>query len=226
MNNVGTPLGDYVELIISILETRYAEEYELLAYLAADDRVTFNEFARNSSTWVSHLEGYGVVAKSHGEYHFRINVVRENVLSKKRRLSMPGTIEQRWASISERRNAIETRLREIVRMLLKTTYGTAEAKRKIVDVMANAPQKLHAQQAQFDHIFKRDLFFSDLKRIIEKEWPLFERVFKSDRSRFATFMETVNTFRNDAHARPIGDDDYALLAAHMMWLEKCVEENC
>jgi hypothetical protein len=197
-----------------------------LAYLAADDRPTFNEFAKNSSDWVNHLEGYGIVTKSHGEYHFRVNVVREHVLSKTRKLRMPGNIEQKWAAISERRNAMEARLREIVRMLLKTTYGTSEGKRKIIDVMTNASQKARAQDAQFDNVFKGELYFSDLKRIIEKEWPLFERVFKGDKPRFATFMETVNKFRIDAHAMPIEDDDYTLVAAHITWLEKCIDENC
>jgi hypothetical protein len=218
-------IGEYVDLILNILETRYPEEYELLGYLASDDHTTFNDFASSGMTWISHLEGYGLISKSYGQYHFRMNVVRESVRGKHARLAIPGPIEQRWAVISERRNAFELRLRELTRMLLKTTFGSPDAKTKIISAMVKPSQRSTSEGIAYDDIFKGELYFLDLKRAVENEWQVFQRVFKGDRARFSLFMDTVNKFRIDAHAKSISEEDCALVLAHLRWLEVCTEEN-
>lgn len=224
---------EYIELILVILRERYKEEYELLVYLARKDYETFASFAKESIEWTKHLVGYGLISAPPdlpNYYTFNIEAVRLAILEKEGMRSLPDSDEARWKIISEERNRFEHKLREVIRFILKTNYGEAKAKDQIVAAMQKTSQKAKAVSAKYDEIFsdkmKDELYFSDLKRVIENNWQTFSHVFKSDRVKFSQFMEIVNKNRVEAHAKSISSDEFALVKSSLDWLWGCLEANC
>lgn len=226
-------IQEYIELILHILREKYNDEYVLLTYLAHDDYVTFTSFARESNDWTKHLVGYGLISSSPSlpnQYHFRIGAVRTTILEKENRRPLPNSAEARWKSISEERNRFEKRFRSVARLLLKTSLGETKAKAAIIDVMNKQTQKIKANNAKYDDIFsdnkENELYFLDLKKVVEANWHIFSNIFKGDKAKFSTFMDIVNKQRGDAHANTISEDDFTLAKSSLDWLWGCLETNC
>jgi len=55
-----------------------------------------------------------------------------------------------------------------------------------------------------------ELYFSQLKIIITKEWQSFQKLF-ADQNKFTTYIDYINEYRKDAHAKSISEDDFATL---------------
>ena len=68
-----------------------------------------------------------------------------------------------------------------------------------------------------------ELYFLDLKKVIEKNWDKFERIFY-DKVKFSNFMDYINDNRVDAHAKTISKDDLALLRIAFKWIEDKYQE--
>ncbi|GJM78704.1 hypothetical protein HMSSN139_12000 [Paenibacillus sp. HMSSN-139] len=69
--------GNYIEMILEVLEQYYIDEYEMLKMLSVDDLESFKEFASLSPTYTNHLLGYGIVNHFNGEYSYKIELVKE-----------------------------------------------------------------------------------------------------------------------------------------------------
>ena len=54
---------------------------------------------------------------------------------------------------------------------------------------------------------KAEIYFEDLRKIIAKEWVLFENIFGRDKVGFNTYMSAINKYRADTHAKDISDHD-------------------
>lgn len=218
-------IAEYVDLILHILIERYPDEYRLLQHLSAGDVETFMSFANQDRAWIAHLVGYGLICKSNERYHFRISVVEESVRRESAHLSCPQTVEERWSLLSEHRNAAEARLRELVRSLLKIALGVADAKTAIIAAMAKPQQKQRAEGEKYDAIYTAELYFLDLKRAVENNWPVFKNVFRDDLGRFSAYMSEVNRYRADAHAKSITDTQFSDAMSALGWLKDCLDEN-
>jgi len=220
-------------LILHILREKFHDEYILLTYLAHDDHVTFTSFAKESNDWTKHLVGYGLISSSPSlpnQYHFRIGAVRTTILENENRRPLPNSAEARWKIISEERNRFEKGFRSVARLLLKTSLGETKAKAAIIDVMNKQTQKIKANNAKYDDIFsdnkENELYFLDLKKVVEANWNIFSNIFKGDKTKFSTFMDIVNKQRGDAHANTISADDFTLAKSSLDWLWGCLEANC
>lgn len=54
---------------------------------------------------------------------------------------------------------------------------------------------------------KSEVYLEDIRKIIAKDWILFENIFGKDKEGFNTYMTAVNKYRADSHAKEILDQD-------------------
>lgn len=126
--------ASYFDMILDVLSNFYPDEYDMLTYLANDDYETFNEFAEMHPAFTSHLIGYGLINKYNNGYRFNIDSIKKYLSMKEKFTKFLRTTEERWREISERRNAAERKLRKIVMLVMKTTFGEVDAKDKILKI--------------------------------------------------------------------------------------------
>lgn len=207
---------DYLDLIIIILKEKYPLEYELLEYLAQDDSKTFDEYANESIEIIEHLLGYGLIKKNSSNYHFKIKSIKPYIKEKSTISAIPTTREAKWAKISEMRNSLEIDLRLLIKQTLRSNYGVQEAKNKFLSILSN---KSKYDNMAFNDIFKSHLYFEDLRKIIEKEWAIFEKIFNKDKGIFSRHMEMINKYRIDAHANEIDDATVGLVFSSIKWID-------
>ncbi len=212
---------DYLDLIIIILKEKYPLEYELLEYLSQDDFETFNDYANTSNELIAHLLGYGLIKEEYSNYHFRIKSIKPYIKEKSIIDVIPSTKEAKWSMISEKRNNLETNLRTIVKQTLRSNFGIEDGKNKFISILSN---KHKYENMGFNDIFKSHLYFEDLRKIIEKEWEVFKKIFNNDKTIFSRHMELVNKYRIDAHANEIDNSTMGLVLSSLQWLTKQIED--
>jgi len=159
------------------------------------------------------------------KYHFRLSVVEDAVRRESKHLQSPDTVEDRWRLLSEHRNSLETRIRELVRAHLKICLGVQSAKDAVMEVLRKPNQKRNAESMKYDQIFEAELYFSDLRRAIEMNWEIFTNIFRNDLSRFSSAMREINTYRADAHATTITRDQFSSAMSALAWLRESLDEN-
>lgn len=217
----------YIGLILGILMERYPEEYELLQLLAAERSEEFHRAAAEYPDAVAHINGYGLIKQVGGIYHFRIGAVQQVVRHSARALMCPESMEERWSLIGRERNMFEWKCKKLVRQLMKVIYGEMDAKSKIIAVMKQSSQTQKCQGLSFDEIFsdKGDIYLLDLKDIIVREWELFKRTFKDNKSEFQIAMDAANKYRIDTHAREITKENFRKVMPKLVWLHDCIDAN-
>jgi len=225
IKQISNNIKDYIDLILQILIDKYPNEYELLEYLANGDENTFLEFASQSREWILHLEGYGLITEQDNKFFFRINMVSELIKTNTKKIKLPSSIEEKWEVISKKRNSLESKLKAITKLLLKTSLGNTKARESIISAMSKPNQKSKALTFAYDEIFEKEIYFLDLKRVIEINWKIFENIFKSDKQKFTMYMDLANKNRADAHAKEIATDDFNITISSIHWLTECLEEN-
>ncbi len=134
---------------------------------------------------------------------------------------IPSTKEAKWSMISEKRNNLETNLRTIVKQTLRSNFGIEDGKNKFISILSN---KHKYENMGFNDIFKSHLYFEDLRKIIEKEWEVFKKIFNNDKTIFSRHMELVNKYRIDAHANEIDNSTMGLVLSSLQWLTKQIED--
>ena len=201
--------GNYVKMVITVLKEHYSDEYEMLQFLALDDYQTFNEFATCSNDYINHLVGYNIIDRNNNLYFFKIEAIKQYLIEKNKYKKLNLTLADKLKEISERRNELEPRLRTVVRTLLYAKYGENEAKKIVLDIFGEK-RKTQNYNTPFKGLFNpkvTDIYFEDLRKIISKEWDVFNNVFCKDKNSFMTYMNVINKDRNDAHAKDISDDE-------------------
>lgn len=132
---------------------------------------------------------------------------------------------ERLIEINIRRNAIEKKLRSIVLNFIR--YSSLQektqlvAKDRILAIIDSAKRgqfaNLHAEQ-----IMESNYMWSDLIKLIKKEWPLFERIF-ADQNEFSKHCDIIND-RPDAHAKQIDEADMAMYRRSLKWMEDILSQ--
>lgn len=202
---------NYLEMIVNILKTSYSDEYEMLTMLATGDIDTFNEFSELHPSFTSHLIGYGLIKKDYSGYDFNIDAIKEYILnqSKYRRIGL--SKEDMWAEISQRRNSAEMKLRKLVKMLLQANLGSSKAKDAVLNIFGGA-RKLKLNKLSYDDLFNAsvsEIYFSDLTKIISKNWAVFQNMFEYTQKEIFDKLEFINKSRADAHAKEISEEQFA-----------------
>lgn len=215
----------YNEMILEVLKNFYNDEYQMLEFLAIDDLETFKEFANLSPLYTSHLLGYGIIDENNGKFYFKIDSIKKYLSEKKKYKRIGLSQKEKLHEISERRNKIEPQLRLIARRVLFSKYGENEAKKIVLKIMGKEREQKY-YSSKLKEIFnsnKSMIYFEDLRKIIAKEWVLFEMIFGKDKNEFNTFMNVINKYRMDAHAKEINDDEMALFRVSSSKLENYIE---
>lgn len=216
----------YVEMILEVLRQYYPDEYRMLEYLARGDTTLFCDYAENHPNYTTHLLGYGVLQKSAGGYSFRIEAVRKYLQALKKYEKLQLTAAEAWQEVSERRNALETRLRRVVRLLLVAKYGSEQARIQVMRVVKPKRKDIpdEATLSMLLNDTESLLYFADLRRIVLDDWEVFRNVFGGDQGGFDTRMKTVNSQRIDAHAKVIDPQIMAYFRLCISTLEKQVTD--
>jgi hypothetical protein len=127
----------------------------------------------------------------------------------------------KWSKISEKRNSLETDLRLLIKQVLRINYGIEEGKKKFLAILSN---KSKYENISFNDMFKSHLYFEDLRKIIEKEWQIFDKIFNKDKTIFSRHMEIINSHRSDAHANEIDDSTMGLVLSSIQWMDNKTKE--
>lgn len=219
--------SSYIEMILTVLKEYYNDEYEMLKFLALGDLDTFNDFAKLSKEYTSHLLGYNILDKNVDKFTFKIESVKNFLIEGNKYKKIDLSQEEMLAEISERRNSIEPKLRDILRKGLRQEYGENEAKKKVLDIFGD-PRKSRYSAYSYKEIFdprKADIYIEDIRKNIEKEWNVFENIFGKDKESFSVAMKAINKYRADAHAKPINKDEMDYFRVCATRLETYINEQ-
>lgn len=130
-----------------------------------------------------------------------------------------GEWAEELAALGKRRNILERKLREMVVNFVRfdalAAGKNAEVRERIVSVLPenqrNALRHLSAEEAMLKFLW------TDLVKLIVKEWVLFGRIF-GDKAQFVQNSEIIND-RYDAHAKDADSADFALYRRALSHLE-------
>lgn len=216
---------NYIAMILDVLTDQYSREFEMLRLLAAGDQERFRIYAESSPRDVEHLIGYGLIEKVNDNHVFRIAAVELAVKKSARDLVCPETVEERWALLSRERNQFEFRFRDFVRSSLKVALGKKQAKDEVISVMRKPQQATTARDLEYDLIFAKEFYFSNLKDLAIRHWDRFKYLFNEDKARFQHAMEVGNQYRADAHAKSVTAEQFRDAMPQLVWLTTSFEEN-
>ena len=200
--------------ILGVLEDYYPNEYELLKVLALDGSDKFKRKLVYGDSSISHLLGYCLIQNVGGDYYIRIKSIGDYLIRKNPYdITITDDIKRR-EQIVRRRSIIENEMRSLIANQLRIKYGKKAREQLIQKINGTttdktqepkikaAPNLAHAMQ---------ELYFSQLKELIIKDWKDYNTIFV-DRVKFEQFFETINKFRKvDAHSSSISDEDNAIL---------------
>ncbi len=132
-----------------------------------------------------------------------------------------GEWAEELASISRRRNTLERKTREFVRVVLKVTLPAG--KDWITVVNSTLPTRRRDECAGLapDALMSK-LFWIELSAIIAREWTHFESFFH-DKKRLQNAFALLNE-RPDAHAKDLDLADVALQRRELTWLEERIAQ--
>lgn len=221
---INNSIIDYLDLIITVLRERYPDEYQLIEYLAAGDQKTFTEFFGMSEKLVEHLIGYGLVKHDSENFHFTIKTIASYINTQSRIRLLPTTREEKWHRLCEGRNRLETDLRQLISHTLKYKHSPDKAKEIFLAIISPPDRQKSLSLLKFSDIFRSKLYFEDLRKVIEKNWSDFEKVFNNEKSKFSQYMTIINSTRGDAHANDVSDDDMGLFEITIDWLQTKVDK--
>lgn len=224
----GERYSHYFDMILQVLIEFYPEEYDMLTYLALDDIESFLDLANLSAELIAHLKGYGVIDENDGTYYFKIESIKQYLISKNQYKNKLKSPEERWKEISERRNKLESNLRQVVRMQLQSHFGKSDAFQKVIDIFGD-PRKSKSQGKEYSDLFdpnKTEIYFSDLTKLIQKYYQeaSFSNIFGTNKSETVACMEVINKYRTDAHAKNIDSSEMEFFRVHIGKIENLVNE--
>lgn len=218
-------IDPFMEMIMGVLKEIYPEEVEMLSMLADGKDREFKEFADSDMSLTRHLLGYGILLRDVGHYSFRLEVVRDYLRRVRKHQRMSLSNEERWTEISERRNALEQELRDLVRQQLIAFHG----KRAHAALLAaiDERRKPNLQTIGYRDLLHRTsspLYLDELRCIVSKYWDCFQNIFRAEKPRVEMYLQDINKFRVDAHAKEISVDDFSRLRVSFSVIEDFIRE--
>lgn len=215
-----------IEQILSVLEDYYPSEYELLKILALDGSDMFKKKMPLGDSSITHLLGYCLVTRERNDYFIRIRSIELYLNKKHKYEKLLDDSSEKLARITERRGKIEKQLRRIIQTQLLLKYGK-KAKDQMIKVASGATkdksQETKLRSADFKAAMQ-ELYFWQLKTLILDDWKSYQMLFP-DKKKFETFFDIINSYRADAHAKEIDEEDEALLNYAFKYFEKMLEES-
>lgn len=213
----------YVEMILGVLKTWYPNEYELLEILAIDGGEELKKNLEYKAKEMQHLLGYGIVKEINDNYYITINAVSIYLEENHKLHGKMSSKEQAWSNVSKRRNSLEYKLRKIMFLRMTMQYGHKKVKGKLLEVVdSGRKEREKLQDLEVNDLIENHFYLLDVKQVILKNWSLFESIF-IDKVKFENFIDMINKFRIDAHAKIIEESDMLLLMLAFNWFDEKTE---
>lgn len=219
-------MAGIIEQILGVLENYYPEEFQLLKKLALDGRASFSQEIANREKVIQHLCGYRLIEKEDGEYFIRIKSIEDYLRDKYIYDMTLDSQSDKRLRLNIRREKLEALLRDIIFHNSQIKYGK-KATEKLCEILFGTG-KSNSQKEQMSGKKLKDameeLYFSQLKIIILKDWKDYQSIF-GDRIKFEQFFDIVNQARNSsAHPRVVDEEDEALFNIAFQYFEKRLQE--
>ncbi len=216
-----------IEQILSVIENYYPKEFELLKRLALDGRNAFKKEIALGEKGIQHLIGYCLIEKADGEYFIRIKSIEEYIKSKFIYDATLNEQKDKRARINVRRDNIEEKLRSIILHSLQVKYGK-KAKEQLISIAekttTDTTQKTKLLNASSLKKAIEELYFSQIKAIMDKDWKNYAVIFP-DKSKFEAYMDILSRSRTvGAHVRSITQDEEILYGIAFEYFENILEE--
>ncbi len=219
-------MSGMIEQILCVLQNYYPEEFELLKKLALDGRQSFNKELSMGGREIQHLCGYCLIEKDNGEYFIRIKSIEEYLKNQFIYDSTLNSQSEKRARLNIRRDALENKLRTIIFYNMRTKYGKRAKEKLISNIKGTTTDKTQESKMR-DVTFKmalEELYFSQLKDIILKEWKDYQNIF-NDKVKFQEFFDLVNRSRGAGdHTRSLQEEDELMYNIAFKFFEKCLQD--
>ena len=214
--------------ILGVLEDYYPYEYELLKILALNGSNKFKSELVYGDSSISHLLGYCLIKYVDDDYYIRIKSIGDYLIRKNPYdITLTDDVEKR-EQIVRRRSIIENAMRSLIASQLRIKYGKKAREQlvqKINGTTTDKTQEPKIKEAPDLSHAMQELYFSQLKELILKDWKDYNTIFV-DRVKFEQFFETINKFRKvDAHSGSISDEDNAILHIAFKYFEDKLLED-
>lgn len=214
----------YCRLITQVLLDNYKEEYRFLENLALGN---LQENAKYDPTMITHLIGYGIIENNQGVLGYRIEVLKNYMARKYAYNKQNMSLEEKWSEISERRNKVEPKLRQMIKNQLKSIYGVGVAKTKVLDAMRDDLRTKYSH-LKYEELFdpsKCEIYFSHLGQIVFKYYEdAFKHVFSKNKHTTRSYFSIINDLRKDCHAGDVTEDEMQTFRGAIGILEKDIKE--
>lgn len=220
-----TKMEAVIQQILGVLEDYYPSEYNLLKILALDGSDAFKSRLPFGDSSIAHLLGYCLIKREQEDYFIRIRTIAVYLNEKHKYEKKIDDLSEKRARISMRRSAIEEKLRNLIQANLTLKYGK-KAKEHMISMAKKATTDQNQEARLQGKALKdamQELYFSQLKVLIIKDWSSYQSLFP-DRVKFEQFFDIMNTYRVDAHAKALGDEEEALLNYAFRYFETALEE--
>lgn len=220
--NYDISISKYIEQIIQVLKNSYPNEYLLLETLAVKGNDSFKSCITISDfSTIQHLMGYGILHKYQNDYNITIQAL-SIYLKNSSKLLEEDSQEAKRANIGNRRNRIESKLRDLIYVTIVGIFGKDEGRTKILSVKKSEDRGKYADISTKD-ILANEYYLREVKILIEKNWENFKHHL-CDKSKFSSYIQIINDYRVDAHAKDITDDDYMMTNIALKWFESILFE--
>ena len=170
-------LQQYFDMMLNVLSSWYPDEYEMLIMLALEDIETFNEFAKDNPSMVDHLLSFGLIQKSYNhKYVLSLDSLEIYLKNKNKFKKITLSDEEKLEEISLRRNRLEKKLRNLILNGLRFAYGKKAQEELLKAIPADRRAKLRSSSINDLLSNNTQLFFIDLRNILNKNWDKFSNV--------------------------------------------------
>lgn len=207
-------LENYLRDIVGHLQDSYPEEFEILEAVVNGHKEEATEYGINAPDLIDHLIGYGLIERRGEDFDIRFDAVKSAL----RKVSKTLSLEDRWAEISRRRNNLEPNIRSSLYFWSKSISSSEWEQTLDESLTTRRRESLASTEPAV--LFSRNespLYFTDLLMLIKNSRVL--PYLESRRSDFTKFMNEVNKFRADAHAKSVSDGEMASAREALEYLE-------
>lgn len=113
------------------------------------------------------------------------------------------------------RNVLEDKLRKIMLLRMTMQYGSKKVKGKLLEVVESGrKEREKLQDLEINDLIENHFYLLDVKQVILKNWSLFDVTF-IDKVKFENFLDVINKYRIDAHAKTIEESDLLMLTLRL-----------
>lgn len=224
-NDYQSQMAGVIEQILGVLQDYYPSEYELLKILALDGSSAFKKRLNFGESAATHLLGYCLIKKDNDDYFVRIQSISKYIKEKYRYDKSLTNWEDKRTRINIRRNDIEIKLRQIISTQFQLKFGK-KSKENLISQLKGTTKDTTQEQKLLSNDFKssmEEIYFSQLKILVIKNWSAYESLF-TDRIKFEQFFDIINSFRVDAHAKELEEEDEAILGIAFKYFESALKD--